>query len=553
MGDVTAVREAMAAASTSDTPPPAEPLFGSTFTEVTQDYTLGKKLGSGNFAKVVLGELKREQPQWKLKTGDHVAIKVVKKPSNVKRAPERVQMLRAEVEILRSINHPNIVRLYEIYESPQRLYLVMDLLTGGELFDRIVGLGKYSEEDARYFTFKLLNAVLYLHDRNICHRDLKPENILLASPDPDAELKITDFGLSKIAAGGMDDLIMTTRCGTPGYVAPEVLAQEVTAGQLRQYGTSCDMWSVGVIVYILLSAAPPFFGKTDAEMNRRIKLGQYKFPDKYWANISEQAKDFICRLLAVDPNRRMSAAEALQHDWMISIGVHTSDLFALSSAGASAGQSPSMLGVPVMQARFGEFNQGRRGEARAHQGIRDLLALPEDEEELHHFRCSHANKTGHLVVTPAHLGFLAYDQSTMLSVPIAAIVSLRPARAMTWASASDNSLVITTDNGKAIQLDGFWERDECMSLLEACGRWLKHPIAVEEEGESSTTEGAPTAGAPAEATPAVGPSAVAAALAGRVAAAANWALGDGGDAGAGVVTQADEAAERDPPAQVALV
>ena len=216
-----AARDAMASASiTQPAKEEPEPLFGGKFTEVAQDYVLGKKLGSGNFAKVVLGSLKSAQPQWKLKEGDSVAIKVVKKPSNMKRSVERVQMLRAEVEILRSINHPNIVRLYEIYESPQKLYLVMELLTGGELFDRIVGLGKYSEEDARYFTFKLLNAVLYLHDRNICHRDLKPENILLASPDADADLKITDFGLSKIAAGQLDDFLMTTRCGTPGYASP---------------------------------------------------------------------------------------------------------------------------------------------------------------------------------------------------------------------------------------------------------------------------------------------------------------------------------------------
>ena len=465
-----------------ESPPPPKPLFGDNFTDVNQDYVLGRRLGAGNFAKVVHGEVKHAQSQWKLKVGDGVAIKVVKKPSS-RRAVERVQMLKAEVEILRSINHPNIVRLYDIYESPSRLYLVMELLTGGELFDRIVGLGKYSEEDARYFTFKLLNAVLYLHDRNICHRDLKPENILLASPDPDAELKITDFGLSKISALP-HEFLMSTRCGTPGYVAPEVLEQSVTHGQLRKYGTSCDMWSVGVIVYILLSAAPPFYGKTDAEMNRRIKQGVYKFPDKYWAHISSAAKDFIGRLLTVDPTRRMSAGEALQHDWIVSIGMHTNDLFAPSS----------MRGVPVMQARFGEFNQERRGEARAHQGIKDLLALPEDEEELHHFRCSHDHRTGHLVLTPAHIGFLAYDQSTMFSLPIAAIEHMRPARLHTWTAASDNSLVLRMANGASIQFDGFWERDECMQLLQACGRFLKHHILVDDEVEDLGSD-VPPAGA----------------------------------------------------------
>ena len=460
------------------------PLFGSSFTDVSADFTLGRRLGTGNFAKVVLGHLKRPMPHWKLASGDGAAIKVIKKPSS-RRAVERVELLRAEVQILRSIQHPNIVRLYDVYESPNRLYLVMELLTGGELFDRIVGLGRFSEDDARYFTFKMLNAVLYLHDRNICHRDLKPENILLATPEPEAELKITDFGLSKISALP-DDFLMTTRCGTPGYVAPEVLAQEVTHGELRRYGTSCDCWSVGVIVYILLSAAPPFYGKTDAEMNRRIKQGQYKFPDKYWSHISQSAKDFICRLLTVDPTRRMSALEALQHDWVVSIGVHTNDLFAVSK---------ETYGVPVMQARLHEFNTDRRATTRSQQQRKEILGLPEDEEELHTFRCSHADKTGHLVITPGHLAFLAYDQSTMFSIPIAEVCTLRATRLLTWAAASDNSLVLTMTNGGTIQFDGFWERDECMELLKACGRFLKQPIAVEEAADGDA--GAPSA-APSE-------------------------------------------------------
>ena len=458
----------------------AVPMFGEVFTDINAHYILGRKLGTGNFAKVVQAQCKHDLPQYRLKAGQHVAVKVVKKPQS--RSVERLHMIRAEVEILRSVQHANVVRLFEIFESDAKIFLVMEELTGGELFDRLVTLGKYTEEDARYFTFKLLNAVLYLHDRNICHRDLKPENILLANAEPDAELKITDFGLSKIAAPQLDDFLMTTRCGTPGYVAPEVLAQEVSHGQLRKYGTSCDMWSVGVIVYILLSAAPPFYGKTDAEMNKRIKQGTYKFPDKYWASISQPAKDFIGRLLTVDPNRRMSAAEALQHDWIVSIGLHTSDLFAMQM---------SMKGVPVMQARFGEFTASHRGEARSHQGVKDLLALPEDEEELHHFRCSHANRTGHLVLTPAHLAFLAYDQSTMFSLPIEAILTMRPARAMTWAAASDNSMVLQMSNKQTIQFDGFWERDECIQLLQACGRFLKHTITLPEE------EVVPPAAAPA--------------------------------------------------------
>ena len=154
---------------------------------------------------------------------------------------------------------------------------------------------------------------------------------------------------------------MTTRCGTPGYVAPEVLSQDARNGKLRQYGTSCDMWSVGVIVYILLCAAPPFYGKTDAEMNRRIKTGHYRFPDKYWAHVSVDAKDFITRLLCVDPTRRMSAEEALQHNWMVSIGLYTSNLFGM--AGSTSKGTPAA--TKPMQARFDDFNHERRSATRS--------------------------------------------------------------------------------------------------------------------------------------------------------------------------------------------
>ncbi|KAL1528005.1 hypothetical protein AB1Y20_009376 [Prymnesium parvum] len=431
-------------------PPAPRPLFGEHFTDIHEHYIIGRKLGSGNFAKVVLGTSKRDLPQWKLKAGDGVAIKVVKKPTTSHAAAERVQMLRAEVEILRSMRHPNIVQLYEFFESETKLYLVMELLTGGELFDRIVGLGRYSEEDARYFTFKLLNAVLYLHDRNICHRDLKPENILLETKSPNSELKITDFGLSKIQAIS-EDLLMTTRCGTPGYVAPEVLSEDLSQGLLRRYGAACDMWSVGVIVYILLCAAPPFYGKTDAEMNKRIKTGHYRFPEKYWAHVSADAKDFISRLLCVDPTRRMSASEALQHNWMVQIGIHTNDLFNMQG----------YHGVPVMQARFDEFNHERRS------------------------------------MTRRHLAFLAYDQSTMFSLPITEVCSVQPVRAHEEMAESDHSILLSISNGKQVQFDGFWEREGCLELLQACGRFLKHQLVVE-PAEAPTAEQPATAIAAAQ-------------------------------------------------------
>ncbi|KAJ1630386.1 kinase-like domain-containing protein [Pavlovales sp. CCMP2436] len=227
-------------------------MFCERYTDVESLYTVGRKLGVGNFAKVVQASCNFAMPQHGLKVGAQVAIKIVKKPPRV--STDKVDMLHAEIDVLRTIEHPNLVRLYDVHETAAKLYLVMELCTGGELFDKIVTLGKYTEEDARYFTFKLLNAVLYLHDKHIVHRDLKPENILLSSPRPDAELKITDFGLSRITGNATTtdrkEQMLHTRCGTPGYAAPEVLGG-------RNYGPACDMWAVGTIVHILLCAYPP--------------------------------------------------------------------------------------------------------------------------------------------------------------------------------------------------------------------------------------------------------------------------------------------------------
>jgi len=182
----------------------------------------------------------------------------------------------------------------------------------------------------------------------------------------------------------------------------------------------------------------------------------------------------ITRMLTVNPNRRITAAEALQHDWVVSIGVHTNDLFSLGTTS----------GVPVMQARFGEFNLERRATARSHQAMLGLLGLPEDDEELlHSFTCSHADRTGQFILTPGHLAFLAYDHSAMFSQPITEVMSVCASTTIVTSAANDKSLILQMSNGKEVQLDGLWERDECIQLLQACGRHLKHPLQVVGEGE----------------------------------------------------------------------
>jgi len=182
----------------------------------------------------------------------------------------------------------------------------MELVTGGELFDRIVEKGSYSEEDAKTLVRKIVSAIEYLHSLNIAHRDLKPENLLVKSIADDTEVKIADFGLSKIID---EQKMMQTACGTPGYVAPEVLNAE-------GYDKEVDMWSIGVITYILLCGFPPFYSESVPEVFEQIMKAEFDYPEEYWADISENAKDFINSLLVVDVSKRMTARQTLEHKWL---------------------------------------------------------------------------------------------------------------------------------------------------------------------------------------------------------------------------------------------
>jgi len=258
-------------------------------------WELGKELGSGHFAKVRLGT--------NTATGQVAAVKIIKKPKGSKMA-----IIKSEVDILKSVQHPYIVQCFDAVDSPDKMYLVMEIMKGGELFDRIVDKGHFTEADAAGVTAKLFSAIKYLHDKNIAHRDLKPENLLMADDGPDSEVKITDFGLSK--AFDEHSQVMQTPCGTPGYIAPEVLL-------MKGYDKQCDVWSLGVIVYILLCGFPPFYADNDAQLFEKIKKGEYEFLRPYWDPISDSAKDFIRQMLRVDPKQRITCDQALAHPWMV--------------------------------------------------------------------------------------------------------------------------------------------------------------------------------------------------------------------------------------------
>ncbi|KAM4574679.1 calcium/calmodulin-dependent protein kinase type IV [Fundulus diaphanus] len=256
-------------------------------------YTLGSELGRGATSIVYRCEEKQTQKPF--------AVKVLKKTIDKK-------IVRTEIGVLLRLSHPNIIQLKEIFETDTDIALVLELVTGGELFDRIVERGYYSERDAAHVIKQILEAVAYLHGNGVVHRDLKPENLLYADLSLDAPLKIADFGLSKIID---DQVTMKTVCGTPGYCAPEILRGNA-------YGPEVDMWSVGVILYILLCGFEPFFDpRGDQYMYSRILNCDYEFVSPWWDEVSLNAKDLVSKLIVLDPHKRLSVREALQHPWVL--------------------------------------------------------------------------------------------------------------------------------------------------------------------------------------------------------------------------------------------
>ncbi|XP_025141169.3 calcium/calmodulin-dependent protein kinase type 1G isoform X2 [Bubalus bubalis] len=261
-------------------------------TNIRKTFIFMEVLGSGAFSEVFLVKQRV--------TGKLFALKCIKKSPAF-----RDSSLENEIAVLRKIKHENIVTLEDIYESATHYYLVMQLVSGGELFDRILERGVYTEKDASLVIQQVLSAVKYLHENGIVHRDLKPENLLYLTPEENSKIMITDFGLSKMEQSG----VMSTACGTPGYVAPEVLAQ-------KPYSKAVDCWSIGVITYILLCGYPPFYEETESKLFEKIKEGYYEFESPFWDDISESAKDFICHLLEKDPNERYTCEKALRHPWI---------------------------------------------------------------------------------------------------------------------------------------------------------------------------------------------------------------------------------------------
>ncbi|XP_019498590.1 PREDICTED: serine/threonine-protein kinase Chk2 [Hipposideros armiger] len=217
--------------------------------------------------------------------------------------------VETEIEILKKLNHPCIIKIKDIFDA-EDYYIVLELMEGGELFDRVVANKRLKEATCKLYFYQMLLAVQYLHENGIIHRDLKPENVLLSSQKEDCLIKITDFGQSKILG---ETSLMKTLCGTPTYLAPEVLESFGTAG----YNRAVDCWSLGVILFICLSGYPPFSEhKTQVSLKDQITSGKYNFIPEVWAEVSEKALDLVKKLLIVDPKVRFTTEEALGHSWL---------------------------------------------------------------------------------------------------------------------------------------------------------------------------------------------------------------------------------------------
>ncbi|KAJ8000659.1 hypothetical protein DPEC_G00182660 [Dallia pectoralis] len=265
-------------------------------TSVLEKYKIGKVIGDGNFA-VVKDCVERS-------TGREYALKIIDKA----KCSGKEHLIENEVAVLRRVKHPNIIQLIEEVDTPGELYLVMELVKGGDLFDAITFSTKYTERDASVMVHNLADALDYLHSMNIVHRDIKPENLLVCeNPDGIKSLKLGDFGLATVVEGPLH-----TVCGTPTYVAPEIIAE---AG----YGLKVDIWATGVITYILLCGFPPFRSENNLQEDLfdQILVGRLDFPSPYWDNITDLAKELIGRMLRVNVEARYAAQDVLSHPWVV--------------------------------------------------------------------------------------------------------------------------------------------------------------------------------------------------------------------------------------------
>ncbi|KAG5486884.1 hypothetical protein LSCM4_06352 [Leishmania orientalis] len=257
-------------------------------------YELGRTLGTGNFSKVKIAR--------DTETGKEWAIKVIDKEQLVRERME--EQLKREIAVMKMLRQPNIIELHEVMQTSHHIYLVLELVTGGELFEKIASAKRFDEPTARHYFHQLICGIHYCHRQGIAHRDLKPENLLLDASDT---LKISDFGLSNLqrtsASGG--GTMLQTVCGTPNYVAPEVLKEQ------GYDGLKADIWSCGVVLFVMMAGYLPFDDENVNALFTKIERGEFRMARHF----STDARDLISRMLTVDPQERISLDGVIAHPW----------------------------------------------------------------------------------------------------------------------------------------------------------------------------------------------------------------------------------------------
>ena len=264
-----------------------------------EKYEIVSTLGEGSYGKVYKVNIKN--------TKIFRAMKVIKKRYIYNY--QEGEKIKKEIDILKSLDHPNIIRVFEFYNTIRKFYIISELCNGGELFDQIIKFKNFDEKKASIIMNQLFSAINFCHSNKILHRDLKPENILMESfidekNKKTLNIKVIDFGTAEIFK---NKKMLSKLIGTPFYIAPDVLKNE--------YNEKCDIWSCGVIMYIMLCGSPPFYGKNETEIFDKIKLGNYSFSHNIWKDISNNAKDLIKSLLQIEHDNRPSAEKALKHSW----------------------------------------------------------------------------------------------------------------------------------------------------------------------------------------------------------------------------------------------
>lgn len=382
--------------ATHHAPPPVNWVLYPT-EPIEKYYKFGQRLGQpGQFGYAVIA-YHRETLQKR-------AVKVISKArfSRSSDISYHFSSLRAEIEVMKRMNHANIIRLFDVFESVTDLYLVMECCEGGELFDRIKERGSYSEKDASVILKQICQGIAYMHENHIAHCDLKPDNFLFLTPDQNSIIKIIDFGMSKFIQKRKYFQVI---CGTPYYCAPEVIK--------GRYSENCDMWSFGVVMFVMLFGYPPFYAETDDKIFQAIQRGfDHTTRPGYGAHFpkdipcSDSAKHLLTNLLVMDPTKRWSAREALEHPWLQGITAST---------------------TPVMASVFDALSSFQV-QHKLKQAVLNMVSAQLSEDEMNNlkkvFQELDENKDG--IITPAELkkGLTKFGANFKNSVEVDTIIKM---------------------------------------------------------------------------------------------------------------------------------